>query len=100
MCLGMVFVSVLCLKLYDNKAALSNVAAFSDQSITLNEFFNSTEGKFRTKTGQAWAVEIYKRRAAAARAGNESPSGSTKAQARFQGNVPESIPDQKKQRTD
>eukprot|EP00241_Pyramimonas_parkeae_P007805 CAMPEP_0114251626 /NCGR_PEP_ID=MMETSP0058-20121206/15375_1 /TAXON_ID=36894 /ORGANISM="Pyramimonas parkeae, CCMP726" /LENGTH=174 /DNA_ID=CAMNT_0001365449 /DNA_START=343 /DNA_END=867 /DNA_ORIENTATION=- len=71
-----------------------------DQSITLNEFFNSTEGKFRTKTGQAWAVEIYKRRAAAARAGNESPSGSTKAQARFQGNVPESIPDQKKQRTD
>ena len=34
------------------------------QGIELNEFFTSTQGKFQTETGKAWAAEVVKRRAA------------------------------------
>jgi len=37
----------------------------SGQGIDLNEFFTSTQGKFQTETGKAWAAEVVKRRAAA-----------------------------------
>lgn len=33
-----------------------------DQGMDLQEFFDSTAGKFRTPLGQAWAKEIIKRR--------------------------------------
>jgi putative hydrolase of HD superfamily len=35
-----------------------------DQGIKLQEFFDSTEGKFKTELGQAWAAEIRARREA------------------------------------
>lgn len=34
----------------------------ADQSKNLQEFFDSTAGKFKTPLGQAWAKEIVKRR--------------------------------------
>eukprot|EP00199_Chlamydomonas_sp_CCMP681_P006456 CAMPEP_0119116108 /NCGR_PEP_ID=MMETSP1180-20130426/52105_1 /TAXON_ID=3052 ORGANISM="Chlamydomonas cf sp, Strain CCMP681" /NCGR_SAMPLE_ID=MMETSP1180 /ASSEMBLY_ACC=CAM_ASM_000741 /LENGTH=199 /DNA_ID=CAMNT_0007105223 /DNA_START=102 /DNA_END=701 /DNA_ORIENTATION=+ len=37
-----------------------------DQGKALQEFFDSTEGRFTTDTGKAWAAELYARRAAAA----------------------------------
>ena len=37
----------------------------SEQQMTLQEFFDSTAGKWRTDLGRSWAEEIYRRRAAA-----------------------------------
>ena len=34
------------------------------QGLDLQEFFNSTAGKFRTELGQAWAAEVLAQRAA------------------------------------
>ncbi len=34
------------------------------QGLDLQEFFNSTAGKFRTELGKAWAAEIVAQRAA------------------------------------
>ena len=34
--------------------------------MSLSEFFDSTAGKFKTKTGQAWAAEVVRRRSLAA----------------------------------
>ena len=36
----------------------------ADQGVILQEFFDSTAGKFKTPLGQAWAKEIVKRRTA------------------------------------
>ena len=36
----------------------------ADQGVNLQEFFDSTAGKFKTPLGQAWAKEIVKRRTA------------------------------------
>lgn len=33
-----------------------------DQGILLQEFFDSTAGRFKTATGQAWAAEVVARR--------------------------------------
>lgn len=38
----------------------------ADQGMVLQEFFDSTAGKWRTELGQAWAAEIVSRRPAAA----------------------------------
>lgn len=38
------------------------------QGMQLQEFFDSTAGKWRTELGQSWAEEIYKRRKATAAA--------------------------------
>ena len=35
------------------------------QSMTLQEFYDSTAGKWRTELGRSWAEEIYRRREAA-----------------------------------
>jgi putative hydrolase of HD superfamily len=35
------------------------------QGINLQEFFDSTKGKFQTELGRSWAAEIVARRAAA-----------------------------------
>lgn len=43
------------------------------QGMVLQEFFDSTAGKWRTDVGKAWAEEIYQRREAAA----EEPGPST-----------------------
>ena len=37
----------------------------ADQGIDLQEFFDSTAGKFKTPLGQAWAKEIIRRRTTA-----------------------------------
>ena len=34
-----------------------------EQEVDLHDFFDSTEGRFTTPLGQAWAKEIIKRRA-------------------------------------
>ena len=34
-----------------------------EQEVDLQDFFDSTEGRFTTPLGQAWAKEIIKRRA-------------------------------------
>lgn len=34
----------------------------TEQAASLQEFFDSTKGKFMTATGQAWAEEIHSRR--------------------------------------
>ena len=34
------------------------------QSLNLQEFFDSTQGKFKTELGKAWATEIIQRRTA------------------------------------
>ena len=34
------------------------------QGLSLQEFFDSTAGRFKTETGKAWAAEIITRRAA------------------------------------
>ncbi len=34
------------------------------QGLSLQEFFDSTAGRFKTKTGKAWAAEIVTRRTA------------------------------------
>jgi len=39
----------------------------SSQSMDLNEFFTSTQDKFQTKTGIAWAAEISRRRPASSK---------------------------------
>jgi putative hydrolase of HD superfamily len=36
------------------------------QAMTLQEFFDSTAGKWRTELGRSWAEEIYRRRQQAA----------------------------------
>ena len=36
----------------------------SQQGMVLQEFFDSTQGKWRTELGRSWAEEIYRRRAA------------------------------------
>jgi len=36
-----------------------------DQGINLEEFFNSTRGKFHTELGRSWAAEIVSRRESA-----------------------------------
>lgn len=36
------------------------------QGKQLQEFFDSTAGKWRTELGRSWAEEVYRRRAAAA----------------------------------
>lgn len=38
------------------------------QGMQLQEFFDSTAGKWRTELGRSWAEEVYKRRQAAAQA--------------------------------
>lgn len=38
------------------------------QGMQLQEFFDSTAGKWRTELGRSWAEEIYRRRLAAATA--------------------------------
>ena len=35
------------------------------QGLDLQEFFTSTEGKFKTELGKAWAADIVRRRAVA-----------------------------------
>ena len=34
-----------------------------EQGIELQDFFDSTRGKFKTDTGRAWAEEVVQRRA-------------------------------------
>ena len=35
------------------------------QGLDLQEFFNSTEGRFKTELGKSWAAEVVRQRAAA-----------------------------------
>jgi len=53
----------------------------SSQSIDLNEFFTSTQDKFKTTTGKAWAAEISRRRLSSSTKGaTEEESDETDAQ--------------------
>lgn len=44
----------------------------ADQGIDLQEFFDSTAGKFKTPLGQTWAKEIVRRRTAKMRDSSNS----------------------------
>ncbi|KXZ42217.1 hypothetical protein GPECTOR_180g253 [Gonium pectorale] len=44
-------------------------------SLTLNEFFESTRGRFKTETGKAWAAEVVARREAALKARQQGAAG-------------------------
>ena len=48
------------------------------QGMVLQEFFDSTAGKWRTDVGRAWAEEIYQRREDAAAAEEPGPSTTMK----------------------